>query len=377
MDWQNSRSDSLEVRRRMLAEIRRTRGVSRAALAAATGMTRPTVSSIIGEFLAAGLVRELGKGVSTGGKRPIMLALADERPCVIGIAVGDNYAIRAVSCDLAGRIRAQAILPYCNNFDSIRDVSIELVRRLTARGGAFRGVGIAVSGLVDPDSGEVRDSRTLDIGGRGLGKAVAAAVDLPVFLETRASASALAESLYGAGRQYRDLLYFSSGRGIGAGIVFGGKLFRGSHGAAGELGDVPIALDGGMPSLESRLRPEALTRRASALIGRELDYPAFLALLAQGDRQLHGFVRQAAEDLARAVRPAVALLDPEAVVLGGQLLDLGAPFFDRFRELVAAPEDEARFGRKLAVCTSELGENGDALGGATVILERIFRLQLV
>ena len=377
MDWQNNKNDSLAIRRALLAEIRRTRGISRAALAAATGMTRPTVSSIVGEFLAAGLVRELGKGASTGGKRPIMLALDDTHPCVIGIAVGEDYVIRAVSCDLSGRIREQAVMPYRNDFASIRDVSIVLARKLRTPGGRFRGIGIAVSGLVDPASGEVRDSRTLDIARKGLARAVADAVELPVHLETRSSAAALAEALYGAGKHYRDLVCLSSGRGIGAGIIVDGKLFRGSHGAAGELGDVPFALDADRPSLERRLQPETLTRQAAELLGEGLDYPGFLVRLAKGDRRIRKLVRHAAEDLARAVRPAVALLDPEAVVLGGQLLELGAPFFDRFRELIAAPEDEARFGRKLAVCASELGETGGALGGATVILEKIFRLQTV
>lgn len=377
MDWQNSKNDSLALRRELLGEIRRRRGISRAELAALCGMTRPTVSSIVSEFITAGLVRELGKGASTGGKRPIMLALADEDPCVIGIAVGDDYVIRGVTCDLSGRIRERAVMPYCRDFQSIRDVSITLVRQLRQSGGIFRGVGIAVSGLVDPVSGEVRESHTLDLRNKGLAPAVAQAAGLPVYLETRSLASALAEAAYGAGRQYRDLMYLSSGRGIGAGIVIGGRLFRGSHGAAGELGDVPSVLHTGTPSLESRLQAEALTRRAGEILQRELTYAGFLNALADGVPEVVALAREAAEELAETVHPAVALLDPEAVVLGGQLLELGAPFFDRFRELLTMPEDEARYGRKLAVCTSELGEFGGALGGAAVILERLFQLQNV
>ncbi len=377
MDWQNSKNDSIAIRRQLLAEIRRTRGVSRAALAADCGMTRPTVSSIVAEFIDAGLVRELGKGQSTGGKRPIMLALQDDQPCVIGVVVGEDYVIRGVSCDLSGRLRSRGVMAYSNSFESIRDVCIALIRKLQIPGIAFRGVGIAVSGVVNAATGEVRDSRTLDIRGKGLGPAVSAAVGLPVYLETRAAAAGLAESLYGAGRQYRDLIYISSGRGIGAGIVLNGKLFRGSHGAAGELGDVPFILDGDRPSLEKCLQANELTRRASEKLGRELDYAEFLKLVVCGEGELVKLVRHGAEDLARAVRPMIGMLDPEALVLGGQLLELGGVFFDRFRELLESPEDETRFGRRLAVCRSELGEFGGALGGATVILERIFRLQTV
>ena len=377
MDWQNSKNDSIAIRRQLLNEIRRSEGISRVALAQVSGMTRPTVSSIVTEFINAGLVRELGKGRSTGGKRPIMLALQDEEPCVAGIAIGEDYVIRAVSCDLSGRIRTKEVMEYSNTFDSIRDTSVALVRNLQKTGAGLKGIGVAVSGLVDASSGEVRSSRTLDICHRGFGAAVSQETGLPVYLENRAASAALAESLYGAGRHYRDMVYLSSGRGIGLGIVVNGKLFRGSHGAAGELGDVPFKLDPKVPSLERRLQPETLTCRASELLREKLDYPAFLSKLKSGNPVLEELLFEVAETLARALRGAIALLDPEALVLGGQLLDLGPVFFDRFSELMASPEDEERFGRTLAVCKSELGEFGGALGGATVLLERIFHLQPV
>ena len=377
MDWQNSKNDSIALRRALLGAIRRADGISRAALAAQCGMTRPTVSSIVGEFISAGLVRETGKGASTGGKRPIMLALAAEDPCAVGIAVGDDYVIRGVACDLAGRVRDRAVMPYSNNFQSIRDVCIALIRQLRRNGGNFRGAGIAVSGQVDPVTGEVRDSQTLDLRNKGLAPAVAQAAGLPVYLETRSMAFALAEAFYGAGKQYRDLMVLSSGRGIAAGIVIDGKLFRGSHGAAGELGDVPRVLDPEAPSLESCLQAESLTRQAGKLLGRELTYAGFLNELASRTPEVTGLVCHAAEILAEAVYPAVALLDPQAVVLGGQLLELGDCFFDRFRGLLTVKKDELRYGRKLAVCASELGEFGGAQGGAAVILERLFQLQTV
>ena len=113
------KTDSIGSRRNILALIRNQGPISRAALAMRSNMTRPTVSAIVAEFLNAGLVREIGKGESTGGKRPILLQLDDIRHCTIGIDLGENYVIRGVRCDLTGRVRQSAVLEYQNHFESI------------------------------------------------------------------------------------------------------------------------------------------------------------------------------------------------------------------------------------------------------------------
>ena len=224
------------------------------------------------------------------------------------------------------------------------------------------------------ETGEVRDSETLDIAGKNLRSAVEELTGFPIHLENRASAAALAELQYGAGKHHQNLIYLTSGRGIGAGIVIDGKVFRGSHGAAGELGGVTYTNRPGLPTLESRLRAETMAEHASKLLKRPLSYHDFLTMLRAGEPKIVQMVQDAAEILANEVRLAVALLDTDAVVLGGQLTELGDFFFVPFRTLLEPEEQERRFGRKLAVRTSALGEFGVAQGGAAVILEQVFQL---
>ncbi len=368
------KNDSIGSRRHLLALIRDFGPISRATLAVRSDMTRPTVSAIVSEFIEAGLVREIGKGESTGGKRPILLQLDDSRHFTIGIDLGENFVIRGVRCDLTGRIRQSAVLEYQNNYESIRDVLAELIRQLAGRHARnrIRGVGIAVSGTIHTDTGEIRDSETLDIVGKGMKNELEELTGIPICFENRASSAALAESMYGAGKHFRNLLYLTSGCGIGAGIVVDCKVFRGSHGAAGEIGSLPYNND--PEPLQSQLQVSRLTEEAARLLRRPLTYHEFLQLLRANDPKVTQLVTGAARKLADAVRIAVALLDPEAVVLGGQLLELGSPFFDPFRACLETQTNSVRSGRKLAISPSALGEFGVAHGGATVILEQVFQL---
>lgn len=370
----SEKNDSIGSRRQLLALIRDFGPISRATLAVRADMTRPTVSAIVAEFMEAGLIREIGKGESTGGKRPILLQLDDSRHFTIGIDLGENFVIRGVRCDLTGRIRQSAVLEYQNRFESIRDVIADLIRQLAGHHtyNRIRGVGIAVSGTVNTETGEIRDSETLDIVGKDLKNALEELTGFPICFENRASSAALAETMYGAGKHFRNLIYLTSGCGIGAGIVVDGKVFRGSHGAAGELGCQ--SYHGTKRTLQEELQVGALTEEAARRLRRPLTYHEFLQLLRADDPTAKKLVVEAAGKLADAVRIAVALIDPEAVVLGGQLLELGTPFFDHFRSILETEDQKIRFGRKLAVNPSALGEFGVAQGGATVILEQIFQL---
>lgn len=367
-----------QSRRLLLRLIRRHEPISRAELAARSGLTRPTVSAIVAELVELGLIREIGKGESTGGKRPILLQLAADRHCAIGIDLGEDYIIRGVRVDLHGEVLEEAGIEFDNSFAAIVRALCELVRQLAA--GAepetLRGVGISVTGLVDTQRNEVVYSRSLEVVERDLAAVLQTEIGLPVRLENRPTAAALAERIYGAGRDFRNLLIITSGRGMGVGIIIDGKLFRGGCGAGGELGGQEIYYPGDDPDapapyLESRLRPEALTAAASARKGRQISYPAFLELLAQGDPDVTELTLQAADTLAHAVRLANALLDPEAVILSGQLLELGDLFFDRFRAgLCRAPWRE-----NLQVLPSRFRNYGLSPGSASVILERIFDLK--
>lgn len=364
-------------RSQLLRLIRSDGPVSRADLAERSALTRPTVSAIVGELVAAGLVRETGKGESNGGKRPIMLELAADRHFAIGIDLGEDFVIRGVRVDLAGAIRQAARIEYENRFEAIVDALAELAGQLAAGidRDRIRGVGVTISGKVDTVLNEVTSSRTLDVANHQLAAQLRDRLRLPVRLENRPTAAALAERARGAGREFKNMIILTSGRGIGVGIVIDGKLFRGSRGAAGELGETEFFFANAgdeTSALESRLRPEALTAAAAKAKNRPgMTYAEFLQELAGGDEAVVRLTLEAADTLAYAVKMVVGLLDPEAVILSGQLLELGDLFFERFRSRLVAMPRRA----DLQVLPSRFRGHGLAPGSAAVILERIFELK--
>ena len=360
----------LSGKRRIFNQLRRAGRSSRAALAQECGLTRPAVSAIIDEMERDGLVRETGCGVSTGGKPPRLLELVGSARCAVGIDLGDDYLIRGVLCDLAGNVQFSASCEYENRFPSILDAVNRLIgklRKAAPAGAPPCGVGIAVSGIVDAARNEVNGYATLDLIGRGLAERVMNATRLPVLLERRPNAAALAESLFGAGREFGTLLFITSGRGVGAGMVIDGRIYRGRSGTAGEIGRLRID---GKP-LEELTRPSVLAREFSFCKGRPLGFGDLLAAYRDGDADASALLHRNAEMMAYAAQAAADLFDPEAVVLGGRVLEFGDAYFDEFSAAFAARSASRLIGAPCVVRRSYFGSSGVAVGGAQIVLDRV------
>lgn len=368
--------------RRELLLLLRDRGrMSRAELAKLTGLTRPTVSTIIGELLADGLVIESGKGVSCGGKRPIMLSINPDSYFAVGIDLGDDFLIRGVLCDLGGNVVRQRELEYENDFDTILRVLEQLVRDLTRRKPrrAIKGIGIAVSGIVDPNANEVVNSSTLDVERKGLAGKLARRCGFPVFLENRPNAAALAETLFGAGRDFKNLVYITGGRGVGAGIVIDGKIFRGSFGAAGEIGEmrfpaVATGEGGERKPLEEITRTSVVRAEVEKIKGRSMRFSEVLTAYLDGDAEIAAIMDRHAQYMAYAGQMVANLLNPEAIVLGGRTVEFGEEYLNCFKRHLEHGLAKALAANPTAVRYSKYGGLGVAVGGAVVVADMTVNL---
>ena len=359
--------------KRRVFNLLRTEGViSRAALSQRCGLTRPAVSAIVEELVREGLVEELGRGDSTGGKPPILLRMAPAGRCAIGIDLGDDYLIRGVLCDCTCEVMASEEMEYANDFDSILNVTARLVNTLAQKAPAesLTGVGVAVSGVVDPVSNEVVGAATLDIGSAGFAAKLEELCRLPVTLERRPNAAALAEALFGAGKNYDSIVYITSGRGVGAGIFADGEIYRGRSGSAGEIGLLHLPWGG---RVEEIARPSAVAAEFSRIKGEKIGFGAFLEAFRAGDKDAVELAMLNAEHLAFAAETAANLFDPEAIILGGRALEYGDTWFARFRQIVEENSAAGSVGGKIAVEKSFFGSSGVAVGGAQVVLDRIIK----
>ena len=375
--WQNLRGNmsgkTQQSGKRRVFNLLRAEGViSRAALSQRCGLTRPAVSAIVEELVRDGFVLEAGRGDSTGGKPPILLRIAPGGRCAIGIDLGDDYLIRGVVCDCACNVLSSAKLEYTDDFENILEVTSRLVSLLASEAPeqSLAGVGVAVSGVVESDNNEVTGAATLDIRERGFAVKLEKRCGLPVTLERRPNAAALAEALFGAGKNYSSIVYLTSGRGVGAGIYLDGGIYRGRYGTAGEIG--LLRLPGG-GRVEEIARPSALAAEFSRRKGIESSFTDFLNASQQDDADAVELARANAEQLAFAAETAANLFDPEAIILGGRALEFGSSWFQCFKEIIEDNSAARAAGGKITVERSFFGSSGVAVGGAQVVLERLIK----
>ncbi|MGW0734844.1 ROK family protein [Streptomyces sp. NPDC002851] len=385
--------------------------LSRAAVAARIGLTRAAVSTLVDSLIRAGLLVELGPDrPGTVGRPGSALGIGDHGPVGIGAEIGvDRLAVLAV--DLRGRVRARTAVRGDHRGSDPQQVLKELAHLVretaaTARDAGLRpaGLAVAVPGLVARDTHTVvrapnlgwtdvdpvaalRDSLSLNLTGTS-----GAASDEPPELaalsasvDNEANLGALAELWLGGDPAPRDFVHVSAEIGIGAAVVVDGRLLRGSHGFAGELGHVPVRPQGpvcrcgGRGCLEQYAGEEAVLRAAGLPPG-ERAVERLAERAADGDPRVRQALRGAGSALGIALSGAVNLLDPRTVVLGGALSRL-APWLlpSVERELgrrTAHPRaaGDDRHGRDetgVTVTVSHLGSEGPLLGAAHSVVRAV------
>lgn len=361
------------LRRRNMALVMRSlaagASVTRAAVAAEVGLTRATVSTLVDELLASGLLEERGaQRPGTVGRPGTALALSGNGPAGVGAEVGVDH-LAACVVDLRGKVRCRTQVPAANRGRPAPEVLAELAgltaqvtREARDRGLLPVGTTVAVPGLVGRDRGTVL--RAPNLGWEDV--AVAAALGQETVVENEANLGALAELWLGGHPRLADFVHVSAEIGIGAALVVEGRLFRGARGFAGELGHVPVRPDGPLCScgahgcLETYAGEEALLRAAGIGAGGG---PALRAAAEAGDPAALRALEEAGAALGIALSGAVNLLDPQAVVVGGPLAALTPWLLPGVRRELADRVTDRQW-RAEDVVTSRLGRDGVLLGAA-------------
>jgi predicted NBD/HSP70 family sugar kinase len=292
--------------RAVLDAIRAGAPISRAQISRRAGISKPTVSIALQTLVGAGLVREARDAPAGRTYGATYFEPVAEAALVLGFDLGARF-LRGAVCDLAGVVRARQDVPQDGgDADAALDAIARLRRSLLDAAGLAAelvdGVVVGVPGVVEGRTGEVR-----------------LAANVPG-LEGRAFGRELEERL-GVARGVDDFVFLSVGTGMGAGIVLGGELHRGRHGAAGEL-DVALAgvaeeVDPAAPAVTGfAARLFAAGDRPTGL-EPPLDPPAIFAAARRGDALAHEVVDEIARRIALHVAPVAAVADVELVVLGG------------------------------------------------------------
>lgn len=330
--------------------------MSRADLSRETGLTRVTISDLVGELISDGFVAEMGVREASGpGKPAILVDLDHAGHRIVGIDLSGSDAIIGAVLTLDGSIvvRREVPLPAA---DSVVETVVELARQLVAEAHApVLGIGVGTPGVVD-DRGVILAAPNFGWVGFDLESALQNALGLPVLVANDANAAVLAE--YTFGRAGDDVLLVKVGRGVGSGLLAGGQPMRGSRFAAGEIGHVTVGTDGGplcacgkIGCLEAWLGAPSLSAR--------------LAAASEDERE--GILRDAGDRLGIALAPVVGALDLSEVVLSGPPELLDGPLADQAVETLRT-RTLAQFHDGVRVRMTEQGQDIVLRGAAVMVL---------
>ena len=356
-----------------------TRGpLSRAEIARQLGISPATVTQTTKVLIGRGLVVELEQVSSHGGRPGRLLGLVSAARGAIGAKVtADHVAVVHVALD--GTVTRSSVHPFDPDAPhSLDDLARLLRAAVDEHEGHLLGVGVGIPGAVDSQASGRVQAPTLGWAEARVGRTLRAALGVPVLVENDVNTLAVAERVYGIGREHGSYLVATIGRGIGCGVVIDGALYRGAFGGAGEIGHIPMSVDGpvcGCGSrgcLEAYIGQSALERAGveRGVIAAGAGVEALRAAADAGQAQAREIFTEAGAMLGRALAGVVHTLDPEVVMLLGE----GITAWDHWEHGFAAS-----FRRHLMPSrrgTEYLVESWDedkwALGAAALVLASPF-----
>ncbi|MEA2286638.1 MAG: hypothetical protein QOJ21_2681 [Solirubrobacteraceae bacterium] len=375
------RTGSLESLRernrlRVIDALRERGAVSRADVARQTGLSRSTVSSLVADLQAEGLVVEREMAAAPrgpeGGRPPVLIALDESAGALVGIDFGHRHARVAVS-DLSFTVLAErtAEIDVDTAGHEALDLAAGLASELLDEAGVDRdrvlAAGMGIPGPLDRRSGLLQSRGILpSMDGIDTVAAMQERLEMPVHLDNDANVGALGESTFGAGEGAAVMAYLRLSAGIGAGLVVAGRAFRGAHGIAGEIGHVlvdpqgPICRCGNRGCLETFVSGPALCELLRRSHG-PLTVPELVSLAIEGDAGCQRVVHDAGRIVGRAVADLCNFIHPDLVVVGGELSVAGDMLLEPMREAVrrfaipAATED-------VRITAGVLGDRAEVLG---------------
>ncbi len=311
--------------RAVLDRLRRSGAATRPQIAKDTGLSKPTVGQALLDLERHDLVRPIGRTTAGPGRSAVVYEPNPTAGYVLGVDIG-RERIRAAVADLGGSVVAR--VDERNRSRSAASL-VRTMTELAARTVADAGIALAdvvvkvigSPGVIDQRSRVVRHAPNLPgWESAGVLDGLESALGPAVLVENDANLAALGEHVFGAAQDARVFVCATVGTGVGMGIVVDGVLFRGAHGAAGEIGYLPFgksASDVQRGQFEEAAAAESVLAlaRSRGVVARSAR--AVFELARSGDEQALEVVRAEAERLAFLVATVAAVIDPELIVLGG------------------------------------------------------------
>jgi predicted NBD/HSP70 family sugar kinase len=344
--------------------------ISRADIARLTGLTRTSVGELVNDLAREGLATDVGRGPSTGGKQPTLVALNANARSIITLDLGERTFTAALA-NLRGELAARTTRDLeGRDGDDAVDVVHELIDEVgRAAVGPILGIGVGTPGIVD-GTGTIRWAVSLDWQDLPLATILEERHHLPTVVANDSRAAAFATYLFKGDTRPANLAVIKVGRGIGAGLILRDQLFGGDGEAAGEIGHVVVDPDGDAchcgryGCLETVASAPAILRHSGA---RSLE--ALAKQAAHADDDALATVRRAGRALGGAIANLVGALDVRTITVVGTVTQLGEPWLAAVRS-EAAHRSLAATGRETTIEDGGAGEDVTLLGACALLLTR-------
>jgi predicted NBD/HSP70 family sugar kinase len=374
-------------RARALGVLQRRGAASQADIVRETGLSRTTVSSLVAELLDAGIVVERADSERpapspSGGRPATLLSLEPSSGGFVGIDFGREI-VRVAVANRAGELLIDArsdrlevahqagealALAERMLWEALGEADLQSDRVLSA--------GVAVSapvrsdspgfasGVIFPSWAEINVAELL---GERLG--------VPVHVGNDANLGALAEATFGAGRGTRNLFYVMLSEGIGGGVIVDGRIYLGRAGAAGELGHIVVDPDGHVCRCGSRgclatvAGGAALTAALRQIHGPHMTVDELIGLSHDGDPGAARLISDAGQAVGRVLAGICGVLDPELVIIGGELAPAGQPLLGSIQTSLERWISPA--SGHYPVALGELGAKAEVLGAIALAMSRV------
>jgi predicted NBD/HSP70 family sugar kinase len=361
-----------ELNRSIILKTIRNHGpISRSEIAKKYKFSPTTVTAAVRILLQQGLVFEEGLGMSSGGKKPILVRFSPESRCIFGVDI--NYtSIRIAEMNLEAEIRKQKIFPFNNLIGkSLIDYILNAIGQFLGEYSDLSnciGISIIFPGIINIDEGIIYESTKLKIKNIPLKELLEKRFKLKVWLENDAKAIAIAEKQFGQYKKYKNLVYITIGDGVGAGIIMNGTLFRGCSGGSGEFGHTSIDMNGiycdcgnrgcieryiNWPAIYSKIIFFIQQEKHTAILDlakgdiNQITPAIYLEALKKEDQLAEEITREIAKYLSIGIVNLVHLLNPDIIILGGKVARENYYLCSKVKEFV--------FKQALTVSTNKLG----------------------
>ncbi|MGN8644807.1 ROK family transcriptional regulator [Gracilibacillus sp. HCP3S3_G5_1] len=381
----------------ILDTIRKYGPISRSEIAKKNDLSPTTVTSAVTDLINEGYVNEGGTGISSGGRKPILLQFSPDNHYLIGVSISYSK-ITIADMNLEAKINVKKIYS-TKGYTGVALVNylIQLLEEFFESCKDSRiciGISIIIQGIVDSKRGIVHYNPVLLLNDVYLRDIVGQHFHLPTWLDNDTNAYVLAEKNFGDFQEVENLIYITIGEGVGAGVITNHTLSRGESGGAGEFGHTSIDMNGRLCScgnkgcLENYMSWPATSKKLMQRIaeGQETILSSYLTkdksfitpnefvdAVNNGDALAVDILHEMAEYLAVGVVNLVHLFNPEVIILGGDVTNqlLTSVLQNKVEKKTLKP-----LYKDVQITESSLGKEFEMVGAASVLLQEKFQFKL-